>query len=248
MDNRPAVIHGQSPTIARLRAEIARLASLDTPVFITGESGSGARLATRAIHQASARRAHGLFSFESVPGSPLAPLPFGYRAGVFGEDERVGWLAEEAGSSFVLPELYRFPGDLQRGLVRVIRERTACRVRDDKPTAINVRLISFAFLYPRQLKAIGICAELAQLLRTEILRVPPLREYLSDLPELAQSILVRYAAMEGRAVSGFSAEAIERPRARERRPSRNVLYHHGPDSPSGPYATELIREERTTCR
>src|SRR5262245_5721954 len=85
LNDTPEPLIGRSPQMVRLREQIARLARLDTPVLISGESGTGKATVAHAIHQASAWAAKGFFPCApaGLPQDLIGPEIFGYVRGAF---------------------------------------------------------------------------------------------------------------------------------------------------------------------
>ena len=136
---------GQSAAMAALRQQIRKVAQVDAPVLISGESGSGKELAAQAIHQQS-RRATG--AFVAVNCGAIAPALiqselFGHERGSFtgATHGRAGLIETAAGGTLFLDEIGDLALDLQTNLLRFLQEHTIHKVGSSRPLQVDVRVI-----------------------------------------------------------------------------------------------------------
>jgi transcriptional regulator with PAS, ATPase and Fis domain len=188
-------IVGRSEPVRQLKADILKVAPLDVPVLLLGESGTGKELAAQAIHMLGPRRGHDmvLVNAAALPASLVESELFGYEPGSFTGAERRGRRGkfEQAhGSSLFLDEIGDMPLEVQAKLLRVLEDGRFERLGGDKLRHSDFRLISAT---NRDLQAmIGenrFRLDLYYRLSPVILRLPPLRERLDDIPLLVQSFV-----------------------------------------------------------
>ncbi|MGJ3262247.1 MAG: sigma-54-dependent transcriptional regulator [Salinarimonas sp.] len=141
----PFASFGLSPATAGTRRTLERVADVDLPVLLAGETGTGKEVAARFLHAAS-RRAAG--PFVAVNCAALAPelvdsALFGHEKGAFtGAHERRLGLAETAGEgTLFLDEIGELDAALQAKLLRLVQERELMRVGGVRPIAFGARLV-----------------------------------------------------------------------------------------------------------
>jgi two-component system response regulator PilR (NtrC family) len=208
-----ARLTGDAPAMRQLRGIIMRLASSMAPVMIHGESGSGKELAARAIHDASSR---GLQPFVpvncgAIPETLMEAEFFGYRKGAFtGADrDRDGFFQAAAGGTLFLDEVAELPLAMQVKLLRAIQERRVRKVGASSEDPVDVRIISATHQDLAALVSKGrFRQDLFYRLNVIEVRVPPLRDRLDDVPQLAGAILARIAERTGRPPPRLSPVAI----------------------------------------
>ncbi|HET9023169.1 MAG TPA: sigma-54 dependent transcriptional regulator, partial [Burkholderiaceae bacterium] len=212
--NVPALarLTGEAPAMQQLRAMIMRLANSMAPVTIHGESGSGKELAARAIHDASSRRLQPFVPVNcgAIPETLMEAEFFGYRKGAFtGADrDREGFFQAAAGGTLFLDEVAELPLAMQVKLLRAIQERRVRKVGASSEDPVDVRIVSATHQDLTALVAKGqFRQDLYYRLNVIEVRVPPLRERLEDVPQLAGAILHRIAERTGRPQPRLSSAA-----------------------------------------
>ena len=205
---------GQSAAMAALRQQIRKVAQVDAPVLISGESGSGKELAARAIHQQS-RRATG--AFVAVNCGAIAPALiqselFGHERGSFtgATHGRAGLIETAAGGTLFLDEIADLALDLQANLLRFLQEHTIQKVGSNRTLQVDARVIAASHIDLASAVASGRFREdLFYRLSVLPLHLPPLRERLSDIPALARHFLrTSLAGLSDTQVEGFSQDAL----------------------------------------
>ncbi|HET8869054.1 MAG TPA: sigma 54-interacting transcriptional regulator [Aquabacterium sp.] len=205
---------GHSGSIEHLRRQIRKVATTDAPVLIGGESGTGKELAANAIHQCS-YRATG--PFVAVNCGAIAPALiqtelFGHERGAFtGATAGKRGLIEEAnGGTIFLDEIADLPLPLQANLLRFLQERTIQRVGSTRHLQVDVRVVAASHVNLANAVTEGRFREdLFYRLNVLPIRVPALRERMTDVPLLAQHFLRRCIANGApRRVEGFSQQAV----------------------------------------
>ncbi len=117
---------GESTAMRRLRQQIHRVAALDVPVLLRGETGVGKELVAAAIH-AYSRRAGAKYVAVNVAGVPptvAASELFGHRRGAFtgAVEERKGYFVEADGGTLFLDEIGDVTSEVQALLLRAVQE------------------------------------------------------------------------------------------------------------------------------
>ncbi len=205
------IVRGQA--MQRVIALGRRAAASNIPVLIEGESGVGKELIARAVQGESERRAKPFITVNcgAIPENLVESILFGHEKGAFtgAVDKRIGKFQEADGGTLFLDEVGELPLDAQVKLLRALQEGEIDPVGAKKPVKVNFRLISATNRDMIQLVKDGKFREdLYYRLNVFPIHVPPLRERLEDVPELALHFLARFAAEEGRRVNAISADAL----------------------------------------
>jgi PAS domain S-box-containing protein len=206
-------IIGTSEPLRRVLAMVAKVASTDSTVLVTGETGTGKELIARAIHKRSPRAAR---PFVSVNCGAIAPALvaselFGHEKGAFtgALQRRLGRFELAEGGTIFLDEVGELPPETQVALLRVLQERTFERVGGTKPIPADVRVIAAT---NRDLdKAIAQGAfrlDLYYRLSVFPVELPPLRDRAEDIPLLVEYLVRRYAEKAGKKITGVGRRTI----------------------------------------
>lgn len=194
----PSFLIGKSTEIQDVRGQIARLARSMAPVIITGESGSGKELAAREIHRNSARADKPFIAVNcgAIPEMLMEAEFFGYRKGAFtgANDDRDGFFQAANGGTLMLDEVADLPLAMQVKLLRAIQERRVRKVGATTEEAVDVRILSATHQNLADCVASGkFRQDLYYRLNVIELILPPLRQRLGDIEDLAAAILLRLA-------------------------------------------------------
>jgi transcriptional regulator with PAS, ATPase and Fis domain len=205
---------GQSMVIRRVADLLRRFAQTDEPVLITGESGTGKELAARAIHDNSRRRTARFVAVNcaAIPANLVASELFGYEKGAFtGAAARTKGQIEHAnGGTLFLDEIGDMPVDMQGHLLRFLQEGQIVRVGGRETISVDVRVVSATNVRLEQAISEGRFREdLYYRLNVLTVPLPPLRERREDIELLAQHFLRQAAAQQGRAIAGFTPQALQ---------------------------------------
>jgi transcriptional regulator with GAF, ATPase, and Fis domain len=194
---------GDSSVMRELRAQIQKLAPLELPVLILGETGSGKELVARALHEQGAR-SRGPFVAENCSALPAELMErelFGHVQGSFtGADrDRPGLLELASGGTLFLDEVGDMPPALQVKLLRALQEQAIRRVGGSETIRLDLRLLAATH---RDLRAMVQQGEFREDLFFRLaaveLRVPPLRDRGDDRIVLAEHFLRRHGEQNGR--------------------------------------------------
>jgi two-component system response regulator PilR (NtrC family) len=201
-DNGVRRLIGRSAAIDHLRAQVARLARSQAPVFIHGESGTGKEVIARMIH-ALGPRADGAFvpvNCGAIPPELIESEFFGHVRGSFSgaTSDKPGLFRAAHGGTLFLDEVAELPLAMQVKLLRAIQERAVRPVGAQSEEAVDVRILSASHRDLAALVAEGrFRHDLFYRINVIALHVPPLRERPEDIDDLAHHILARLAARDG---------------------------------------------------
>ena len=205
---------GRSPAMQEIYRVLARLTQTDLTVMIAGESGTGKELVARVLHDYGRRRSGPFVAINmaAIPRELIESELFGHEKGAFtGAQSRTPGRFEQAeGGTLFLDEIGDMPMEAQTRLLRVLQEGEYTTVGGRTPIKTNVRIVAATH---RELKSQiqqGLFREdLFYRLNVVPLRLPPLRERLEDIGDLARHFL-RQAAREGLGQKALESAAIER--------------------------------------
>ncbi|WP_066336298.1 sigma 54-interacting transcriptional regulator [Azohydromonas lata] len=206
-------ILGESPAIRQLRQRAARMAQVDAPLLIHGETGTGKELLAHACHAGSRRREQPFFALNcaALPESLAESELFGYAPGAFTgalRGGKPGLLELADGGTVFLDEVGEMSPYLQAKLLRFLNDGSFRRVGGDRELKADVRIVSATHRALEQMVAAGSFRQ-DLLFRLDVLhlQVPPLRERTEDIVPLAEVFLARACAQTGRATARLTAAA-----------------------------------------
>jgi PAS domain S-box-containing protein len=195
-------IIGQSGALQKVLAQISTVAPTEANVLILGESGTGKELVARAIHDLSSRRDRPLVRVNcaSIPKELFESEFFGHVRGAFtgAVKDRAGRFELADGGTLFLDEIGEIPLDLQSKLLRVLQEGQFERVGDERTRTVKVRLITATNRdLLAEAKSGRFRLDLYYRLSVFPIEVPPLRERLEDMGELAEYFVKQSARRLG---------------------------------------------------
>jgi formate hydrogenlyase transcriptional activator len=207
-------IVGSSAPLRRVLALVGKVASTDSTVLITGETGTGKELIARAIHKRSPRSSRPFVSVNcgAVPPSLITSELFGHERGAFtGAVQRhLGRFELADGGTIFIDEVGELPPETQIALLRVLQERTFERVGGTKPVPVDVRVIAATNRDLDRAMSDGLFRDdLYYRLSVFPLQVPPLRDRREDIPLLVEYLTQRYAAKMGKKITSVSRKTID---------------------------------------
>src|SRR5690606_33198213 len=182
-------------------------------ILILGESGTGKGELARAIHGWSKRSKHDCVTVNcpSLNAELMESELFGHARGAFtgATENTLGRVSQADGGTLFLDEIGDFPLALQPKLLRFIQDREYERVGDPQTRHADVRILSATNRNLAEMAAAGAFREdLMYRLNVITLTLPPLRERVEDIPELAERFLARFVSDYGRPARGFSDAAL----------------------------------------
>jgi len=207
-------IIGDSQPIKEVLDIVRQVAPSRAPVLILGETGTGKELIAKAIHQLSPRSKQPLVTVHCAALSPtiLESELFGHEKGAFtgAHEQRIGRFEKAQGGTLFLDEIGEIDATLQIKLLRFLGERTFERVGSSKTLTADVRLVAATNRNLEEMARLGTFRnDLFFRLRVVEIRLPALRERLTDLPLLSLSFLKEFSRENGKAISDFTPEALE---------------------------------------
>jgi TyrR family helix-turn-helix protein len=196
----PEAILGESAPMRALRARAARVAAVEAPLLVRGETGTGKELVAHACHRASARRDAPFLALNcaALPESLAESELFGYAPGAFTGAQRGGkpGLLEMADHGTIfLDEIGEMSPYLQAKLLRFLNDGRFRRVGGDREIQVDVRILSATH---RDLEAMVAARtfreDLFYRLNVLVLEVPALRERGDDILLLARHFVAQACA------------------------------------------------------
>ena len=207
-------IIGSSNAIGNVRQVVERIAAFDTRTLITGENGTGKELVARWLH-AKSRRASGPFvevNCAAIPSELIESELFGHERGAFTSaiKQRKGKFEQATGGTRFMDEIGDMSLAAQAKVLRALQENKICRVGSDKDIDVDVRVIAATNKNLREEIAKGNFREdLYHRLSVIVIRVPPLRERSSDVPELTQHFVDEISSLYGIPPKPIDSDAME---------------------------------------
>ncbi|HEY6896562.1 MAG TPA: sigma-54-dependent Fis family transcriptional regulator [Rhodocyclaceae bacterium] len=210
-----ANIVGGSPAMSALRARARRLASLDLPVLLLGETGAGKEVVARNIHLAGAKPEAPFIAVNcgALTRELLASELFGYAEGAFTGARRgglAGKFEQAHGGTLFLDEIGEMPLEMQPHLLRVLQDGVVVRLGDTRERKVAVRIIAATNRDLRQEALAGRFREdLYHRLCVTSLQLPPLRQRIEDIPLLLEHMNHRLAEKYGCTPRLIAPEVLE---------------------------------------
>lgn len=210
---KPLVFIGSSVILRELRKNVERIAQGDSPVLLTGETGSGQGEIAREIHRLSPR-SH----------SPFVRLDCSKVARGHWESELFGWEGDDRnrktpqigklefahGGTLFLDQVASMPAQIQNKLVKTLEKKSFCRLDGKTAQSMDARVI--ASLEGGQVNSardLSLQQELFLLLKDFSLAVPSLRERKADLAELIHWYLRKANNRTGMPVKAIHKDAVQ---------------------------------------
>lgn len=202
---------GEHPLVLELLDQCRQAASTSYPVLITGETGTGKEILAGAIHSAAFSNGHAPYvklNCTAIPDNLLESELFGHEKGAFtgAVTAKKGKFELAGGGSILLDEIGEMDLKMQSKLLRVLEEKEFERLGGTRMLVMDTRVIASTNADLPSLCASGkFRSDLYYRLSTIEIRVPPLRERISDVPRLVEHFVQREglpvhfspAAMEG---------------------------------------------------
>ena len=209
-------IIGQSFAMRRVMRMVEEAATSSASVLISGESGTGKKLAARTIHQLSTRR-EGPYVEVACAGLPenlMESELWGHERGAFaGADRRrEGFLEMANGGTLLLDEITELKVELQAKLLRTIEDKKLRRMggTDETESPLDVRLIAASSRNLAEATHYGRLREdLYSRINTFTIELPPLRDRLEDIPALVDAFIKEASQKNRKTVTGLDNESLE---------------------------------------
>jgi DNA-binding NtrC family response regulator len=209
-----ARIIGSSPAMMLVKEDVSAVARSHGTVLLCGESGTGKEVVARAIHELSPRASEAFLGVNcaAMSESLLESELFGHERGAFtGADKlRKGRFELAHGGTLLLDEISEVKPQVQAKLLRVLQERMFERVGSSTSMGVDVRVIATTNRdLAAEVERGTFRQDLFYRLNVLPIHLPPLRERLEDVRELAPHFVARVAAREGRPAPEIAASAMD---------------------------------------
>lgn len=207
-------ILGEHSSMKKLLKEAARMAELNVPLLIQGETGVGKELLARACHQASQRAAKPFLAINcaALPDNVAESELFGHGKGSLGPytEAKKGIFEQANGGTVLLDAVGEMSNGLQAKLLRFIQDGRFRRIGEEDEVTVDVRIICSTQddLYER-VEAGAFREDLYYRLNVLTLQIPPLRERKSDINLLADHFMVQSCQRLSRSMMFMTRAARE---------------------------------------
>ena len=205
-DELNADLNGRAPALQHVREQVARYADRPFPVLVLGETGTGKEVVATMLHEQSARGGRLMTqNAAQLPAQLAESLLFGHVKGAFtgADEDRPGRIREANGGTFFLDDVFNLEPAVQGKLLRALNRADegiilveslgSTRPADE----IHARLVVAALDDPRRDPTMNggssMREDLYYRVAAGLIRLPPLRECLDDLPVLCRGLLAKFA-------------------------------------------------------
>ena len=197
-------IIGHSPAIQQCIQLAQKVAATDTTVLLLGETGTGKEIFARAIQQAGPRSQQPFVAVNCSAFSRelLESELFGHKSGAFtgAIKDKKGLLEEAANGTLFLDEIGEMPAGLQAKLLRVLESGEFIKVGDTKTIRVDVRIIAATNRdLQQEMEKGNFRSDLYYRLAVFQVMLPPLRERVKDIPDLARHFTTLFARKANKA-------------------------------------------------
>jgi transcriptional regulator with PAS, ATPase and Fis domain len=192
-----AQLIGASPVFLKAIERVPLIAKTESPVLITGETGTGKELAARAVHYLSARASFPFVAVNcgSLTETLLEDELFGHERGAFtnADRSRRGLISEAIHGTLFLDEIDSLPPKAQSDLLRVIQEKTFRTIGSSQQHEADVRIVASTNRpLEQQMVAGSFRPDLYYRLAVFSIQLPPLRDRVEDIIPLAEHFMRKH--------------------------------------------------------
>lgn len=208
-------IIGDSDEIKEVFKIIDKVAGTDANVLILGENGTGKELIARAIHQKSLRKDNVFIGVDmgAITESLFESELFGHKKGSFtdAKEDRPGRFEVANNGTLFLDEIGNLSMPLQSKLLTALQKREITRIGSNQSLAIDIRLICATNMPIYEMVGDNsFRQDLLYRINTVEIHLPPLRERLSDVPQLASHFVKMYNQKYRKHIDGLSSATIKK--------------------------------------
>jgi two-component system, NtrC family, response regulator AtoC len=208
------VLFGSSPEMAEIRQRIAKIAPVNVPVLIHGESGTGKNLFARLIHEVSPWRGASFVNVNcaAIPGTLLESELFGYEKGAFtgAYETKPGRIESAESGTLFLDEISELDASLQSKLLHLLQDGQFSRIGAQEDKKLTSRIICATNRnMENEMEAGRFRRDLFYRINVVNIRVPPLRERAADIKMLMSYFLETYSEKYKCSVKPLSARTEE---------------------------------------
>ena len=196
------MVVGNTEAMRQVFDQVRRVAKWDSTVLIRGESGTGKELIASAIHYNSPRvnRPFVKLNCAALPETLLESELFGHEKGAFtgAVKQRKGRFEQADGGTLFLDEIGEISPLFQAKLLRILQEGEFERVGGNTPIKVDVRIVAATNRnLEGEVEAGKFREDLYYRLNVMPIKIPPLRERIEDIPELAKFIVQQLGSRQG---------------------------------------------------
>lgn len=204
---------GNSSKLSEVYKYIARLAPVDIPVLISGETGTGKELVAQELHRSGARSGGPFIvvNAAALPENLIESELFGHKKGAFtgALADKIGLIERSEGGTLFIDEIGELPFALQAKLLRVLQEKTVTRIGDAAQRSVNFRLITATHRNLEEMVKTGTFREdLYYRIAGANVKTWPLRERIEDIAVLANHFRKQFFDQNAIPEKEFSSEAV----------------------------------------
>ncbi|MGH8065949.1 MAG: sigma-54 interaction domain-containing protein [Candidatus Entotheonellia bacterium] len=204
---------GEAPPFVAMKQQLPRLAQVEAPVLISGETGTGKELCARALHYFSRRAVKPFLpvNCSALPADLFERELFGHAKGAFtgAHTSQPGLIAEAEGGTLFLDEIETLGLQAQAKLLRFLQDQTYYVLGSPRLQQADVWILAATNTELSHMVQEGTFrADLFYRLAVMTLTLPPLRERVTDIPRLVAYFGARYAAQQGQAERLWSPQAL----------------------------------------
>ena len=205
---------GSSEQMRRIYGMIGSIGRSTATVFITGESGTGKEIAAQAIHKQSTRHSGPFIAINcgAIPKDLLESEVFGHLKGSFtgAISDKIGAAAAANGGTLFLDEICEMDLALQTKLLRFLQTSMIQPVGAVEPRKVDVRIVCATNRDPlEEVRAGRFREDLYYRLHVVPIQMPPLRDRAGDVIEIAEKLIERFAAEEGKSFRSLHPQAAQ---------------------------------------
>jgi len=206
-------IVGGSKSMAKVMAQIEKVAATDAAVLVLGENGTGKELVARAIHRASPRagRAFVHVDLGAIAETLFESELFGHRKGAFtdAKEDRAGRFEVASGGTLFLDEIGNLSLKSQAKLLGVLQSQAVSRLGSDRPIPVDARIVCATNLSAAELAdPTQFRQDLLYRINTVAVELPPLRQRPEDIAELVGYYLARFIRKYHKGPLALSPETL----------------------------------------
>lgn len=207
------VVIADSPVMRDLFDTVRRVATTDVPVLVIGESGTGKEVIASALHRESKRSAGPFIAINcaAIPETMIESELFGYEKGAFtgALTKKLGLLEAANTGTLFLDEIGDMPMPLQVKLLRVIESGRFFRLGSTSEQRTDIRIVAATNKNLEMAIADGqFRADLFYRIASFVLRIPPLRERLDDIPALVEHFKRKHPEFRSKTFSPAALQAL----------------------------------------
>jgi DNA-binding NtrC family response regulator len=207
-------IVAMSQAMKKVVEQARSVSETDASVLVTGESGVGKEIITRAIHNASPRKTHPLVAINcgAIPVTLIESELFGHEKGAFtdAKETKSGRFEQANGGTLFLDELGELPLEAQVKLLRVLEERKITRLGGKNEIPVDVRLISATNkILEERVQQGEFRLDLLYRLNVFTIHIPPLQDRKEDIPLLTDMFISDFNERLKLNITNVSAQAMQ---------------------------------------